>query len=46
MWLLHKMKKYVNSFGSAVLSKGGSGDVLSGLIGSLLAQNINHLNQQ
>ena len=31
-------KLYVNSFGSAVLSKGGSGDVLSGLIGSLLAQ--------
>jgi hydroxyethylthiazole kinase-like uncharacterized protein yjeF len=29
---------YVNTFGSAVLSKGGSGDVLSGLIGSLLAQ--------
>ena len=33
-----KDKLYVNSFGSAVLSKGGSGDVLSGLIGSLLAQ--------
>jgi ADP-dependent NAD(P)H-hydrate dehydratase / NAD(P)H-hydrate epimerase len=31
-------KLFVNSFGSAVLSKGGSGDVLSGLIGSLLAQ--------
>lgn len=31
-------KLYVNSFGSAVLSKGGSGDVLSGLVGSLLAQ--------
>ncbi len=31
-------KLYVNTFGSAVLSKGGSGDVLSGLIGSLLAQ--------
>ena len=31
-------KLYVNSFGRAVLSKGGSGDVLSGLIGSLLAQ--------
>lgn len=29
---------YVNSFGSSVLAKGGSGDVLSGLIGSLLAQ--------
>ena len=31
-------KLYVNNFGSAVLSKGGSGDVLSGLVGSLLAQ--------
>lgn len=31
-------KLFVNNFGSAVLSKGGSGDVLSGLIGSLLAQ--------
>ena len=29
---------YINTFGSAVLSKGGSGDVLSGLVGSLLAQ--------
>ncbi|PIF04800.1 MAG: bifunctional ADP-dependent NAD(P)H-hydrate dehydratase/NAD(P)H-hydrate epimerase [Arcobacter sp.] len=29
---------YVNPLGSSVLSKGGSGDVLSGLIGSLLAQ--------
>ena len=31
-------KLYVNNFGSSVLSKGGSGDVLSGLVGSLLAQ--------
>ncbi len=31
-------KIYINTLGSAVLSKGGSGDVLSGLIGSLLAQ--------
>jgi len=29
---------FVNPYGSAKLSKGGSGDVLSGLIGSLLAQ--------
>ncbi len=36
-------KLYVNSFGSAVLSKGGSGDVLSGLIGSLLAQGYSSL---
>ncbi len=31
-------KIYINIFGSSVLSKGGTGDVLSGLIGSLLAQ--------
>lgn len=31
-------KIYINKFGSSVLSKGGSGDVLTGLIGSLLAQ--------
>ncbi|MDB4257466.1 NAD(P)H-hydrate dehydratase, partial [Arcobacteraceae bacterium] len=31
-------KVYVNSLGSSILSKGGSGDVLCGLIGSLLAQ--------
>ncbi|MDP2560473.1 NAD(P)H-hydrate dehydratase [Psychrobium sp. 1_MG-2023] len=29
---------YINDNGSAILSKGGSGDVLSGLIASLLAQ--------
>jgi len=29
---------FVNAFGSSKLSKGGSGDVLSGLIGGLLAQ--------
>lgn len=31
-------KVYVNSFGTQTLSKGGSGDVLSGLVASLLAQ--------
>jgi len=31
-------KIFINRFGTAVLSKGGSGDVLCGLIGSLLAQ--------
>lgn len=31
-------KIFINSFGTAVLSKGGSGDVLSGLVASLLAQ--------
>ena len=34
---------FVNPLGSSVLSKGGSGDVLSGLIGSLLAQGYNPL---
>lgn len=36
--ILQDEKIYVNSLGSSVLSKGGSGDVLCGLIGSLLAQ--------
>ena len=34
---------YINSFGSAVLAKGGSGDVLSGLVASLLAQGYSSL---
>ena len=29
---------FINAYGTSALSKGGSGDVLSGLIGSLLAQ--------
>jgi hydroxyethylthiazole kinase-like uncharacterized protein yjeF len=37
--LIAKDKKlYINTFGTQALSKGGSGDVLSGLIASLLAQ--------
>jgi len=37
--LIGKDKKiFINSFGTSVLSKGGSGDVLSGLVASLLAQ--------
>jgi len=36
-------KIYINSFGSNSLSKGGSGDILSGLIASLLAQGYNTL---
>lgn len=36
-------KLYVNPYGTSKLSKGGSGDVLSGLIGSLLAQGWNAL---
>ncbi len=31
-------KLYINSFGISALSFGGSGDILSGLVGSLLAQ--------
>ena len=36
--IAHKRKIYINRYGSSKLSFGGSGDVLSGLIGSLLAQ--------
>ena len=34
---------YINPHGSSILAKGGSGDVLSGLIGALLAQGYNCL---
>lgn len=37
-------KCYVNPYGTSALAKGGSGDVLSGLIASLLAQNYTLLN--
>lgn len=36
-------KLFVNPFGTSKLSKGGSGDVLSGLIGALLAQGYSSL---
>ncbi len=36
--IAHQEKIYIQSFGSNVLSKGGSGDVLGGFISSLLAQ--------
>ena len=36
--IAYKKQIYVNSFGSSALSKGGSGDVLTGMIGALLAQ--------
>lgn len=36
--ITHKQNIYINTLGSQRLSKGGSGDVLSGLIGSLIAQ--------
>jgi len=38
MLIAHEEKLYINALGSARLSKGGSGDVLSGLIVALLAQ--------
>jgi hydroxyethylthiazole kinase-like uncharacterized protein yjeF len=37
-------KLYINSTGNPILAKGGSGDILSGLIGGLLAQKIEPLN--
>ncbi|MBE0491543.1 MAG: NAD(P)H-hydrate dehydratase [Sulfurospirillum sp.] len=36
--ITHNEKFYINPLGSAKLAKGGSGDVLSGMIGALLAQ--------
>ena len=41
--IAHNNEIYVNPLGSNKLSFGGSGDVLAGLIGSLLAQNYNPL---
>jgi len=38
MLMMQEEKLYINPLGSSILSKGGSGDVLSGLIVSLLAQ--------
>jgi len=38
MLMMQEERLYVNPLGSSKLSKGGSGDVLSGLIVSLLAQ--------
>jgi len=35
---------YINNLGSAVLSKGGSGDVLTGLVASLLTQGYSAIN--
>ncbi len=36
--IAHQERYYINPLGSNLLAKGGSGDVLSGLIGALLAQ--------
>lgn len=37
--IAHKGKCFINPFGTSALAKGGSGDILSGLIASLMAQN-------
>ena len=36
--IAHREKIYINPLGSVALAKGGSGDVLAGMIGALLAQ--------
>ena len=42
--IAQREKYFINSNGTSALAKGGSGDVLSGLIGSLLAQGYEPLN--
>jgi len=42
--IIYENSIYINTLGSVVLSKGGSGDVLTGLIASLLAQGYNGIN--
>ena len=41
--IAYKDKIYINPLGSSVLSQAGSGDILSGLIASLMAQNYSTL---
>jgi len=41
--IAYKNQLYINPYGTPALSKGGSGDVLTGMIGSLLAQNYHPL---
>lgn len=36
--IAHKNELFINIYGTPILSKGGSGDVLSGMIGALIAQ--------
>lgn len=36
--IAYENKLYINAFGTQALAKGGSGDVMSGMIGSLIAQ--------
>jgi len=40
MLIMQEEKLYINPLGTSTLSKGGSGDVLSGLITALLAQGL------
>jgi hydroxyethylthiazole kinase-like uncharacterized protein yjeF len=42
--IAHELRVYVNGYGTSVLSKGGSGDVLAGLMAALLAQGYTALN--
>lgn len=42
--IAHEFRLYINKYGTSVLSKGGTGDVLAGLIASLLAQGYTPLN--
>ena len=39
--IANKERVYINPLGSVALAKGGSGDVLAGMIGALLAQGHN-----
>jgi hydroxyethylthiazole kinase-like uncharacterized protein yjeF len=41
--IAHNKKLYIDPLGNVALAKGGSGDVLAGMIGSLLAQGQNLL---
>jgi NAD(P)H-hydrate repair Nnr-like enzyme with NAD(P)H-hydrate dehydratase domain len=36
--IAYKNELFINTYGTSALSKGGSGDVLSGMIGALIAQ--------
>lgn len=42
--IAYELNLYINKYGTSVLSKGGSGDVLSGVMASLLAQGYTPLN--
>lgn len=44
VFIAHKTQVYINPLGSQALAKGGSGDVLGGIIAALLAQGYDGLN--